>query len=172
MCGRLWRQDKESLNMKMLIVYLDTSTIGGCFDDEFREESRALMELIRLGVYKGMISPVTTDELMRAPAHVRDFLKEFDDVQIVKLEETPADVALSRAYMEAKIVTPKYKEDASHIAYATVHGADVVASWNFRHIVNYQRIHAFNTVNEREGYPPMEIMSPKQLIYGREEVNL
>lgn len=154
--------------MKKLRVYLDTSVIGGCFDEEFREASEALMDHIRLGIYEGMISPVTAEELYQAPEVVKYVLLEFDENQIRRLEETPEVLKLTDAYMEAKVVPPKFENDASHIAFATVNGADVVVSWNFRHIVNYQRIHAFNAVNVREGYAWMDIRTPKELIYGRE----
>ncbi|HET6400114.1 MAG TPA: PIN domain-containing protein [Candidatus Kapabacteria bacterium] len=155
--------------MKKLRVYLDTSVIGGCFDKEFREASLALMDHIRLGIFEGLISPVSVEELSDAPEHVRNSLLEFDEDQIIRLKEAPNVLALSDAYMEAKVVPVKFKDDASHIAYATVYGADVVVSWNFRHIVNFQRIHASNAVNIREGYPLMDIRTPKELIYGREE---
>jgi hypothetical protein len=155
--------------MKKLIAYLDTSVIGGCFDEEFQEASLALMDLIRLGIYQGMISPVTAEELLDAPETVRNVLLEFDEDQIIRLKESPEVLALAKAYMDAKVVPVKFEDDASHIAYATVYGADVVVSWNFRHIVNYQRIHAFNAVNVREGYPWMDIRTPEELIYGREE---
>jgi hypothetical protein len=154
--------------MKKLRVYLDTSVIGGCFDEGFVEASRALMDLIRLGIYEGMISAVTEEELAGAPERVRNLLDEFDEEQIIRLEESPSVLSLAAAYMDAKVVPVKFEDDASHIAYATVYGADVVVSWNFRHIVNYQRIHAFNAVNVREGYAWMEIRTPKELIYGRE----
>ena len=128
-----------------------------------------LMDHIRLGIFEGMISPVTEEELLTAPDYVRSVLDEFDIEQIVRLKETPAVLALSNAYMEAKVVPTKYRDDATHIAYATVHTADVVVSWNFRHIVNFQRIHAFNGVNVREGYAPIDIRSPEELIYGRDQ---
>jgi hypothetical protein len=35
--------------LNKLKVYLDTSVIGGCFDEEFREASLAMMQHVRLG---------------------------------------------------------------------------------------------------------------------------
>src|SRR5580698_2274941 len=134
-------------------VYLDTSVIGGCFDDKFSAASLKLMECIRVGMYEAVLSQVTFDELLDAPDHVRAVLDEFspDDVSIVPTTEEVNE--LTDAYMSAKIVTPKYREDAAHIAHATMGGADVVVSWNFRHIVNLSRIEGFNAVNEKMGYP-------------------
>ena len=70
---------------------------------------------------------------------------------------------LTEAYLTAGVVTERYREDAAHIAYATVYGADVVASWNFRHIVNLERIQQFNAVNLMQGYRTVEIRSPREL---------
>ena len=53
--------------------------------------------------------------------------------------------------------------DAQHIAIATVAAVDVLVSWNFKHIVNLQRIRGYNAVNISEGYPPVEIRTPQEL---------
>ena len=42
-------------------------------------------------------------------------------------------------------------------------GVDVLASWNFRHMVNLWRIRRYNEVNGQEGYPAIDIRSPKEL---------
>ena len=60
--------------------------------------------------------------------------------------------------------------DALHVAVATVAGADLILSWNFKHIVNFSRIRGFNSVNVRMGYRAMTILSPKEV--GDEEENI
>ena len=40
---------------------------------------------------------------------------------------------------------------------------DVLVSWNFRHIVDLKRIHAYNTVNLKRGYPLLEIRTPREV---------
>ena len=152
--------------MKKLIVYLDTSVIGGCFDKEFQVESSKLFEMIRVGVYVGMISPVSLKELALAPNHVQAIIEEFDNEELIRLADSEEADRLTRKYLDAGIVSINYREDAGHIAFATVHRADVLVSWNFRHIVNLKKIEGFNRVNEHEGYPHLEIRSPKELIYG------
>ena len=155
--------------MKRKIVYLNTSVLGGCFDDEFKEDSLALMKHIKLGIYAGMISTTTEKELVGAPEHVRALVDEFDEDDLMRVSTSPAVAALAEAYLAAKVVPPNSKEDAAHIAFATVCGADVLASWNFKHIVNLRRIEDFNAVNLHEGYRAIEIRTPKELIDGNEE---
>jgi hypothetical protein len=41
---------------------------------------------------------------------------------------------------------------------------NVLVSWNFKHIVNLRRIHAFNAVNLKQGYPVLEIRNPREVI--------
>ena len=53
--------------------------------------------------------------------------------------------------------------DALHVAAASAAGADLILSWNFRHIVNFDRIHKYNGVNALKGYPPIEIHSPLEM---------
>jgi hypothetical protein len=46
---------------------------------------------------------------------------------------------------------------------------DILASWNFKHIVNLDRIKGYNSVNLRLGYAMIEFRSPKDLIkYGED----
>ena len=52
--------------------------------------------------------------------------------------------------------------DALHIAAATVASVDVLASWNFRYMVN-RRIRQYNEVNRRMGYLPLDIRIPEEL---------
>jgi len=40
----------------------------------------------------------------------------------------------------------------------------VLVSWNFRHIVNLERIHGYNSVNLRRGNPMIEIRTPRQVL--------
>ena len=56
-----------------------------------------------------------------------------------------------------------------HIATATVHRADLLVSWNFKHIVNVFRVRGYNAINLRLGYPILNIHSPKEIVrYGSE----
>ncbi|MGH8591782.1 MAG: hypothetical protein ACREXX_21440 [Gammaproteobacteria bacterium] len=55
------------------------------------------------------------------------------------------------------------RADAQHIALATVARVDVLVSWNFKHMVNLKRIHAYNSVNLKMGYPLLEIRTPREV---------
>ena len=148
--------------MKALKVYIENSVIGGYFDDDFKETTQKLFEKFRNGVYKPVISSHVIAELENgAPEHVKENLKTINYEEFIVNDEM---IKLAEKYIEQKIVSENFYGDALHIAIATVVGVDVLVSWNFRHIVNLNRIRLFNSVNLREGYNILEIRSPKEVI--------
>ena len=50
-----------------------------------------------------------------------------------------------------------------HVAAASIAGADLLLSWNFKHVVNYNRIQKYNAVNLLNGYQPIDIRSPMEM---------
>ena len=78
-------------------------------------------------------------------------------------------IDLRNAYLNAGVVTHRYRDDAMHVALATLVRVDVIASWNFRHLVNPSRIRAFNGVNAMQGYGPVVILTPADLNRALEE---
>lgn len=68
---------------------------------------------------------------------------------------------------EGDTVTEKYLVDAQHIAIGTIQRVDVLVSWNFKHVVNINRIRLYNSVNLKYGYPLLEIRSPQEVLYER-----
>jgi predicted nucleic acid-binding protein len=149
------------MGMKVLRIYIENSVIGGYFDEEFKEHTRKLFEKFKKGIFKAVISSHVIAELENgAPDHVKDNLKTIDYEEYIVNDEM---LKLAEKYMEQKIVSENYYGDALHIAVATVIGVDVLVSWNFKHIVNLDRIKLFNSVNLREGYSILEIRSPREV---------
>ncbi|GAB4162842.1 MAG: hypothetical protein Fur005_21790 [Roseiflexaceae bacterium] len=74
---------------------------------------------------------------------------------------------MQQAYLAAGIVTAKWATDALHVALATVSGCELIVSWNFKHIVHFEKIPLYNAVNTLEGYGAVAIFSPREVIsYG------
>lgn len=151
-----------------LRVYLDTSVIGGCFDIEFSVESHAILKMAKQGKITLLVSDLLLEELTHAPENVKGVLPQVpvDSVeQVIRGEESRQ---LLQYYMEAGILSPSSENDAHHVALATIARADVIASWNFAHIVNFKKIRLFNAVNLREGYPLIDIRSPSEVVEDEE----
>jgi len=145
-------------------VYTDTSVLGGCEDEEFAEHSVRLMESFVRGERVLVLSSLTVQELAMAPAGVRRRLASVPETHIETLELDAEAKDLAEAYISAGVLTAKMRADAQHIAIATAARVDVLVSWNFKHIVNLQRIHGYNSVNLRQGYPMIEIRTPREVL--------
>jgi hypothetical protein len=145
-------------------IYTDTSVIGGCLDAEFEEWSVALFDDFKSGSAILVISDLTLAELEAAPQSVRDVLLSVPAEHIELLELFAEAGSLAETYLTEGVVPPKNRVDAQHIATATLARVDVLVSWNFKHIVNLQRIHGYNAVNLKVGYPILEIRSPIEVL--------
>ncbi len=150
-------------------IYTDTSAIGGCLDDAFRDSSQQLFKRFKNGLDILVLSELTLKELQRAPDEVRAVVVDVDEQFIEEINFTEEASALAEKYIIAAVIGAAKRVDAQHIATAMVHRVDVLVSWNFRHIVNLNRIRGFNSVNLRNGYPMLEIRTPWEVLsYGEE----
>ena len=156
--------------MKKQRIYVDTSVIGGCFDAEFRLWSEALMEDFRQGRYIAVISEVVATEIAPAPEFVKSLHEELLGLPAEVVEVDEEAVSLVQRYIERSVLGQRFLNDMLHIALATIADVDVLVSWNFRHIVRLDKIRLFNAVNLEQGYKPLTIYSPREVIsYGTEE---
>ena len=80
-----------------------------------------------------------------------------------KVELTREARKLADIYINEKVVSKSSLVDCQHIAIATLAHVDVLASWNFKHIVNLERIRGYNSINLRYGYSLLEIRTPKEI---------
>jgi hypothetical protein len=157
--------------MRTPTLYLDTSVLGGYFDDEWKEPTRELWRQMKAGQWLFQSSTIAFDELTNAPGSVRELFREtFDPGALVAV--TAEMEQLAAQYIEKAVLTPKYTDDARHVAACTVEKIDFLVSWNFRHLVNVQREAGFNAVNLLHGYQTVRIINPLELIYGNQDQNL
>jgi hypothetical protein len=155
--------------MKRFRVYADTSVYGGCFDEEFAKESQAFFEAVRSGRFNLVISPTVLAELQRAPEHVRRIPAELPPHAVEMMDFTDEVRLLRDAYLDADILGPEHQADAEHVACASVAEVDFVLSWNFKHIVQFEKIAAYQAVNLLNGYREIRIYSPKEVVANEEE---
>jgi len=148
-------------------LYIDTSVFGGLFDEEFSEFTRPLFERIQKGEFILLFSVVTQDELTLAPENVRKLVENIKIENTEFIETTEEAVDLATKYIFEKVVGQTSLADCLHIALATINHADFLISWNFKHIVNVQRIQGYNAINIKNGYKQLEIRSPRDFMtYG------
>jgi len=148
----------------MTKYYIDTSVFGGYFDTEFEEITKMLFDQIKNRGIKILYSELTKNELINAPENVKNFVKSLPEDTLDYIEVTDETLDLADNYINEKVIGKTSREDCIHIALATINRADVLVSWNFKHIVNLSRIRGYNSVNLKTGYPTIEIRSPLELI--------
>jgi hypothetical protein len=144
-------------------VYADTSVYGGVFDDEFAKPSRVFFDLVRQNRFRLVLSALVRTEIDQAPEQVQNFFADLEGIAEV-VEASEEAIRLRKAYLDAGIVGAKWNADALHVAVATVNTCRVIVSWNFRHIVHFQKIPLYNGINQSMGYAPIAIHSPEEVI--------
>jgi predicted nucleic acid-binding protein len=164
-------KDRNIMDGWPMQVYVDTSVFGGVFDPEFERASKAFFDRVRDGAFEVVVSPVVLAELKLAPPPVRQLFDELE-ASFARVDPGEAAYTLRRAYLDAHVVGAKWAADALHVATATVSGCRAIISWNFKHIVNFKRIPMYNGVNQMQGYGPIAIHSPQEVIFDVEEEEL
>ena len=156
--------------MPPIRVYADTSVFGGVFDEEFQVASRTFFEQVRSGRFQLVTSAIVQEEIAPAPIEVREFFAGL--LGIMEVADVSEDaLGLRVAYLDAGIVSPKWSDDALHVAIATTSGCSLIVSWNFKHIVHFEKIPLYNAVNTLKGYSHIGIFSPLEVIrYEGEDV--
>jgi predicted nucleic acid-binding protein len=150
-------------------IYIDTSIVGGFFDEEFKNDTIPLFQRFENGEVIFVVSDLLDLELINAPQKVRELLYNYSTEKFNRIELTEEAILLADKYISEKVVGKTSLEDCRHIAMATIHKVDILASWNFKHIVNLDKIKGYNSVNLKLGYQMIEIRSPKDLInYGND----
>ena len=146
-------------------IYLDTSVIGGIFDEKFEVITNMLFNLVKLNQIIIVLSDLTENEIKLAPLRVNNFFYSLGEFNVEFINGSEESNRLAKAYINEKVVGPTSLDDCHHIALATISRVDILASWNFKHIVNENRIRGYNSVNLRMWYDQLEILSPLEIIY-------
>ncbi|MEI6190663.1 MAG: PIN domain-containing protein [Chitinophagia bacterium] len=145
-------------------IYLDTSVIGGAFDEEFKQITTQLFEMTDKKKFTLVISSLTLSELDLAPTFIKDFFNKIERSNIELISASAESELLANYYISEKVVGQTSFDDCHHIAIATISKVDILVSWNFKHIVNVFRIRGYNSVNLKLGYSQIEIRSPQDII--------
>lgn len=155
--------------MRSPSLYLDTSVIGGFFDEGFTDAAKELWRQMNEGRFRFVTSVVAAQEISLAPPQVRGLYDQTFTQRETVLALTEEIENLAEAYLKQGIVPLKYEDDAYHVAACTIAQIEYLVSWNFKHLVNVEREKGFNAVNLLQGYRPIRIVNPLELIYGHED---
>ena len=144
-------------------IYADTSIFGGVFDQEFSTPSERFFQEVSAGKFTLVTSALVEAEIEPAPEVVKSLFNEYvGSSEIAEISEEA--LALRLQYIHSGIVTKKSLNDALHVAISTVAGCDFIVSWNFKHIVHFDKIPKYNAINILNGYQNIGIYSPLEII--------
>ena len=151
---------------KMLKLYLDTSVPNYLFIKDAKDKRKVTEILFHSAIwnqYEFYISSIVVQEILRATVEKqRQLFEVLEGIDILDFTEEAEILAL--AYLKAMALPKSSYEDAQHVALATIYHLDAVVSWNFKHLVNLNRVKQINHVNEQMGYKHIEIISPEEVI--------
>ena len=145
-------------------VYVDSSVVGGAFSQRFAQDTKPFWDAVQNGEITIIVSDILAAEVEPAPKIVRDFFDMLPESQIERVVSTQESNHLAAQYIAENVVGRSSLDDCKHIALATLAHADVLVSWNFKHIVNVTRILGYNSVNMKLGYPQINIRTPYEVI--------
>ena len=111
-----------------------------------------------------MLSDLTAQELEFAREEIRNLISDIPGTSRIDIIVGDEAIKLAETYITEGALTNKSYNDALHIALATISNADVLASWNFKHIVNLERIRLYNSINLRFGHRLIEIRTPREIL--------
>jgi len=148
-------------------IYLETTLFNYYFDTDraAHADTVKLFKAIASGKYEGFTSGRVIDELLEAPDKKRVAMMALVDkygIRTLTVDEEAEKLA--NTYIAEGIIPRKYRTDGVHIAIAAVNNMDFIVSLNFRHIVSVKTKRLTHEVNIRQGYRPVEIVSPKEMI--------
>jgi len=120
---------------KVRKVYVDGCAVGGAFNKRVAEPTRPFWDAVRRGEIVVIVSAVLDRELTKAPQRARELIHTLPVSQVERVVSTNESNALAARYIAEGVVGESSLDDCRHIALATIHHADVLVSWNFKHIV-------------------------------------
>src|SRR5207249_6578401 len=113
------------------------------------EATRKLFERIERKDFIVYMSEVNETELVLAPQEVKEVKNNIptDCLRFLEIDDEVDNLA--QTYINEKALGKSSENDAYHIALASVNRLDCLISWNFKHIVNFDKIKMFHSINIR-----------------------
>jgi len=144
-------------------LYLDISVFSAYYDERTPERMRMTRDFwLVLERHEKLCSDLTIEELRQARSGLREKLLALTrNFKVLSLTDEMRKLA--KLYVEEGVVSSKYFADALHIAAAVLGDADILVSWNFKHLVKRSTRLLVNYINARQGLRTIEILAPPEV---------
>jgi hypothetical protein len=154
-------------------IYLETTMFSFYYGQEttpeyrqYKTDTRAVFDLIKAGKFEPFTSDYAVDEIQRTknPEKRENMLRLIDEYGIILLPRTDETEHLAALYIAEEVVPKSEPTDAAHIAITAANGLDFIVSLNFEHIIRPWTIERVRRVNMREGYNPIGLYKPAEVL--------
>lgn len=152
------------------LIYLDTSVVSYIDQPDTPEREAVTLKFwdaARAGAFDLVLSDVTLDEVKNCPEPKRSsmltFLRTFTCKSVISEGNTEITTIID-AINKQGILPKRCVEDTRHIAVAVYEGCDVLASWNFKHLVNTATVTGIRTVSLNKGFSMIDLLTPEQIM--------
>ena len=145
-------------------VYVDSTAVGGKFNTRIAAQTKPFWDAVDSGEVIVIVSDMLEQEVRDTgtPQRVKDFFDTSLKLKAVRILATKESDELAARYITEKVVDQSCLADCIHVALATLANADVLVSWNLKHMV--EQSHGYKNVNKTLGYPEIEILTPEKFI--------
>jgi len=153
--------------MRKQKIYLETTLFNYYFDKErdAHTDTVRLFNEISEGKYEAFTSIAVTDEINNAPSPKKEMMMALVTKYGVKVLQVGHEAEiLADLYVEQGVIPFKYRTDAIHISVASVNELDIIISMNFKHIVRLKTEKMTSAINAVNGYRPVAITSPMEVV--------
>lgn len=144
-------------------LYLDTSVFSAYYDEGTPERMRMTRDFWRvLERHEKLCSDLTVEELGQVRSGLREKLLGLTrGFTVISLTDEMRELA--KLYVREGVAPSRYFADAVHIAAAVLGGADILVSWNFKHLVKRSTRLLVNYINANQGLRTIEILAPPEV---------
>lgn len=144
-------------------LYLDTSVFSAYYDERTPERMQMTRDFwLVLEGHEKLCSELTIEELGQAHSNLREKLLTLtQNFMVFDITDEMRDLA--KLYVEEGVVPSRYFADALHVAAAVFGNADILVSWNFKHLVKRSARFLVNYVNAKQGLKMIEILAPPEV---------
>lgn len=154
-------------------VYLDTSIISYLDQQDMPDkmkETKSMWEILKSNKFQVIISDLVLREIDECNEEKKQILLSYlneIDYEICTIDSEVDELA--NIIIEEGILRPKSLDDATHIAVAILSNANMILSWNFKHLVNYNTINGIRQICFKKNLNRIiDIYSPYVLLENEE----
>ena len=149
-------------------IYLETTVFNYYFDTDrdAHADTVILFKDIQAGKYEAFTSAYVVDELEETKAEPKrsKMLAPITKFNISVLDYSDEAQDLADIYINEGVIPANKKLDSLHISVATVNGLQYIFSFNFQHINRVKTKTMTSLINAREGYKPITITVPSEMV--------